>query len=211
MSCWALIPLKTPGCGKTRLRSKLSSADRKELAEVLLTKVLNALVASRLVDKIAIVTTSAIHCPTGVVHIVDPETNLNDAITHGSQQLATAGAEEMLVIHADLPLIQSNDIDTFIAAGRRQKIALASDHHGTGTNAIYLNPLDEFRFNFGRNSFKQHCLLAKRLGLTPALNQARGLQFDLDTLDDLEYLQNEVLTPKYLSSHQVSPWSTTHG
>lgn len=207
-NCWALIPLKTPGLGKTRLSDRLSSDDRKQLVETMLIGVIDALTSSRLVDNIAIVSMSALHCPPGVLHISDPGTGLNDALTHASQQLQLAGARELLVIHADLPLIDSRDIDTFISAGRPQQIALASDHHGTGTNAIYLQQAENFSFNFGHDSLARHLSQAAERGLTPAFNQTRGLQFDLDTEQDLHCLNNITLS----HSHPQSPalWSLSH-
>lgn len=188
MTRWALIPLKTPGLGKTRLSTMLSSSDRKQLVEAMLAGVLDALTNSHQVDKIAIVSINAQHCPPGVLHITDPGTGLNNALTHSSQELQALGARELLVIHADLPFVQSRDIDEFITAGRRQQIALASDHHGTGTNAIYLRQPENFTFNFGPDSLALHLNEAKERGLIPALNQARGLQFDLDTVQDLNSL-----------------------
>lgn len=206
--CWALIPLKTPGLGKTRLSARLSSDDRKHLVETMLSGVIDALIASRLVDHIAIVSMNADHCPPGVLHINDPGSDLNGALTHANQQLQMIGARELLVLHADLPLIDSNDIDTFINAGRQQHIALASDHHGTGTNAIYLRQPNNFTFSFGHDSLARHLSQAEERGLKPAFSQAWGLQFDLDTEQDLHCL-NTINLPH---SRPQSPahWSLSH-
>ena len=207
-NCWALIPLKTPGLGKTRLSGRLNSDDRKQLVETMLAGVVNALNASRLVDNIAIVSLSADHCPPGVLHISDPGNGLNGALTYASQQLQRIGASELLVIHADLPLIDSRDIDSFISAGRQQDMALASDHHGMGTNAIYLRQPENFTFNFGHGSLARHLRQAEERGLKPALSQARGLQFDLDTEQDLHCLQT--INLPYSRPQSSAHWSLSH-
>lgn len=208
MSCWALIPLKTPGLGKTRLSARLSGPDRKQLVETMLAGVLDALTASRYVDHIAIVGMNPQWCPLGVKHIADPGYGLNAALTYGRQQLQTAGARELLVMHADLPLVESSEIDEFILSGRRQQIALASDHHGHGTNALYLRQPEHFTFSFGRQSLARHLAQAEALNLKPARSQARGLLFDLDTVQDLNCLQS--LTLPIGRPHSSAHWSLSH-
>lgn len=208
MSCWALIPLKTPGRGKTRLSARLSESDRKQLVETMLAGVLDALAASRHVDNIAIVGMSPQYCPPGVIHITDPGHGLNAALTYGRQQLQAAGVSELLVLHADLPLVASSDIDEFILCGRRQHIALASDHHGHGTNAIYLRQPENFAFSFGRHSLARHLAQAEARNLMPALSQARGLMFDLDTVQDLNCLQTVTLPIGH--SQPSAHWSLSH-
>lgn len=208
MSCWALIPLKTPGLGKTRLSAQLSGFGRKKLVETMLADVLDALTASRYVDHVAIVGMSSQHCPPGVMHIADPGRGLNAALTHAHQQLQAAGASELLVMHADLPLVESSEIDEFVLCGRRQQIALASDHHGLGTNAIYLRQPQNFAFSFGRHSLARHMAQAEALNLKPALNKARGLRFDLDTVQDLNCLQN--VTLPFGRPQPSAHWSLSH-
>ncbi|MGO1499910.1 MAG: 2-phospho-L-lactate guanylyltransferase [Marinobacter sp.] len=208
MSCWALIPLKTPGLGKTRLSARLSESGRKKLVETMLGEVLDALAASHHVDYVAIVGMSPQHCPPGVMHIADPGRGLNAALTHARNQLRAAGASELLVMHADLPFVESSEIDDFILCGRRQQIALASDHHGLGTNAIYLRQPENFAFNFGCHSLARHITQAEALNLKPALSKARGLLFDLDTVQDLNSLQN--VTLPFGRPQPSAHWSLSH-
>ena len=188
MTCVALIPLKTLGLGKTRLSPDLCSGHRKQLVEAMLGTVINALTASTLVDRIAIVGMDPLQCPTDVLHLVDPGQGLNSALTFGRQQLQQLGSDELLIIHADLPLASAAEIDDFIRAGRLHGMALASDRHGTGTNALFMVPNPNFRFCFGEHSLTRHLEQAAACGLRPALNQARGLMIDIDTPQDLNLL-----------------------
>ncbi|WP_178114723.1 2-phospho-L-lactate guanylyltransferase [Pseudomonas saliphila] len=208
MSCWALIPLKAPSQGKTRLSQTLDSRSRTQLIENMLMRVLAALAGSYLVDRIAIVGMLPDRCRADIRHLPDPGTGLNGALSAASQQLQATGAQELLVLHADLPLLLSEEVDQFILAGRRQGMALASDHHALGTNAIFLSQPDDFAFSFGPHSLTRHLTLAAARNLQPAMNQAPGLMFDVDTAQDLQTLI-EAAPPFYIPE-SISHWSPAH-
>lgn len=208
MSCWALVPLKKPGLGKTRLSPGLDSLGRRQLVEAMLARVLAALTDSRLVDQVAIVGTDPELCPPRVLHLPDAGNGLNGALTVASQQARLAGAHEILVLHADLPLVLGEEIDQFILSGRRQRMALASDRHGQGTNAIFLSQPDGFAFSFGPYSLARHQALAAARNLQPALSQAPGLMFDIDTAQDLAELAERLL-PLDMTK-PIPCWSLSH-
>lgn len=208
MSCWALVPLKTPGVGKTRLSPGLDSHGRRQLVENMLARVLHALAHSRLVDQVAIVGMDPALCPPGTVHLPDAGNGLNAALAVASQQAQQAGAREVLVLHADLPLVLSEEIDDFILAGRRQRMALASDRHGQGTNALFLGQPAGFAFSFGPHSLARHLALAAAGDLQPALSRAPGLMFDIDTAEDLQALAAQA-RPQDLPQ-SIPRWSLSH-
>lgn len=103
MTCWALVPLKMPGQGKTRLRSVLSPSLRKSLVISMFEHVVAALSDSDSIDCIAIVGSTPPQCSADVFLLDDPGRGLNAALSTASVELRTRGAEELLVIHADLP------------------------------------------------------------------------------------------------------------
>jgi 2-phospho-L-lactate/phosphoenolpyruvate guanylyltransferase len=208
VNCWALVPVKTPGLGKTRLSPRLGSLERRQLVETMLARVLGALADSHLVDQIAIVGIAPELCPPGVLHLPDAGTGLNGALTVASQQAQRSGACEILVLHADLPLVLGEEIDDFIRSGRRQCMALASDHHGQGTNAIFLSQPADFAFSFGPHSLARHQALAAARGLQPVLSQAPGLMLDIDTAQDLELLAEKA--PLLDMSTSIPCWNLPH-
>lgn len=193
MTCWALVPLKMPGEGKTRLSSVLSPSLRKSLVISMLEHVINALTESDSIDRIAIVGATSTSFPADILHLKDPGEGLNPALASASNELRMRGAEELLVIHADLPFVTSREIDEFVRSGRSQGVGLASDRHGKGTNAVYLRAFDEFSFNFGVDSLRRHQAVAEARSLKPALCVCRGLLFDIDTEEDLTLLGNQPL------------------
>lgn len=205
MSCWALVPLKIPEQGKTRLSSVLAPAIRRSLVIAMLERVVTALTESDLVDRIAIVGATSTLCPSGVLQLADPGKGLNAALSSASKELQSRGATELLVIHADLPCVSDAEINDIVRSGRRQGLALASDRHGRGTNALYLRTLSDFPFSFGPDSLPRHLAAAKTLGLQPALSNCPGLLLDIDTEEDLRLLGNRLLSfENYTSNSQRS-------
>ena len=111
MSCWALIALKTFACGKSRLAQVLSLAQRESFSRTMLEHVVRSLAAAHEIDGIAIVTQERAALPAAALALHDPGGGLNAALASGARQLGAAGANELLVLHADLPLLAADEID----------------------------------------------------------------------------------------------------
>lgn len=195
MSCWALVPLKARRFGKSRLAGVLDQAARTRLVQSMLERVLAALADAREVDRIAIVCSEPERVPPAILRLPDSGQGLNDALAAGASRLWARGADELLVIHADLPLVRADDIDHFVRCGRSQCMALAADRHGTGTNALFVAGVTDFSFHFGAHSLSRHLAAAHARGIVPALPELDSLAFDIDTPADLACLLPSTLTP----------------
>ena len=204
MSCWAVVPLKARRLGKTRLAGMLDEAARAGLVQTMLETVLSALSGAHEIDRVAVVSSEPERVPAGVLALPDPGQGLNPALTAAADRLLDHGASSLLVIHADLPLVRAADIDRFVRAGRRQGMALASDRHGTGTNALFIADGLDFPFRFGTNSLSRHLAEARLRRITPALPALNGLALDIDTPADLA-----CLLPAAGSPFTPSRWSPT--
>lgn len=189
MSCWALIALKSPAAAKGRLAETLDTATRRRLVEQMFADVLAALRAARQVAGIAVVTAETL-ADANLMRIDDPGRGLNAALAHGAAELAARGVNELLILHADLPLASGAEIDQIIAAGRAQGLAIAPDKAGQGSNALYLplSAASNFRLHFGPDSFRLHQIEAAAHAQTLARVDAPGLSFDVDEPRDLEQL-----------------------
>ena len=62
------------------------------------------------------------------------------------------------------------------------------DRHGTGTNALLLDPPDAIVPSFGPGSFERHRLAAESAGATMLVEPVPSLVLDVDTGDDLSRL-----------------------
>ena len=210
MSCWALIALKSFACGKSRLAQVLSPAEREALSRKMFEHVVRALEAAHEIDGIAIVTQETAALPAAALGLSDPGGGLNAALASGAQRLAALGASELLVLHADLPLLAADEIDDFIVSSRRSGLGLASDRIGHGSNAIFVAPPLAFDFCFGRYSFARHQQQARERGLQPFIARSPGFAFDIDEPADLEALlaAHGERFATTLDAWKPTPWTT---
>ena len=188
MSVWALVPVKARAAGKQRLAVVLDEAGRVRLVRAMLAHVLEVLRGCRVINGIAVLTPDPQALPAGVVWLADAAADMNGAVQAGLTALAARGAHHAAVISADLPLLASNEVETLLSAGLEHGVALASDRHGTGTNALTLSLPARFRPQFGAGSLARHLEQARELSLPVQRLQLPGLGFDIDEPEDLELL-----------------------
>jgi 2-phospho-L-lactate guanylyltransferase len=188
MTCWALVPVKARTTGKSRLGARLMPAERAALVRQMLDVVIDALRTATSIDAIALVSAERDTVPADIPVLADRGSGLNATLTDARDVLRRDGADEIVVLHADLPLVNGVDVDTLVRAGRRTGCALAPDGVGRGTNALYLPASADFRFHFGPSSRIRHLDEAARLGLAPSLVASPGLSFDVDEPADLDWL-----------------------
>jgi 2-phospho-L-lactate guanylyltransferase len=114
---------------------------------------------------------------------------LNNLLEQGRDWAVEAGADALLTIFADLPLLAPEDISQMAAeAGELNTVVLAPDRHHCGTNAMLSHPPAAARFAFGPSSLDAHLALAEAAGAAVRIFSTPGLSLDIDTLDDLGYL-----------------------
>jgi len=186
--CSAVVAVKArPDC-KSRLAGRLALDSRVLLVRLMLHGVLDALRGARSIGRIIIVSPERDTVPADIRVLADPADGLNPALDSARQVLIQAGATELILLPADLPLVTADDIDLLVTRGRRAGFALATDAAGTGTNALYVASPAPFRFQFGTGSRFHHVDEAVRLGLGAEVLRSPGLQFDLDGPVDLACL-----------------------
>src|ERR1700737_4434901 len=134
MSTWALVPIKRPDLCKTRLATVLQPREREALVRSLLLHVLATLRATPGIDHVAVVSSERDGVPDDVSLVFDEGADLNSSLEKGIERAIGAGASTLLIIPADLPLLQVEDIARMLTAARDEGIALAPDRHELGTN-----------------------------------------------------------------------------
>ncbi len=174
----ALVPLKPPATRKGRLAERLSPAERERLSLALFERTVAVLDA---VPAIGATHLLSAERPDGWARpwSRDEGRGLNPEL-----EAARAGlsATPLLVIHADLPLLEAADVAALLACAEEHGCAIAPDRHGEGTNAVAVLAHLPFRFAFGVGSFARHAAQAG-----PAARVDRpGLALDCDTPDDLD-------------------------
>ncbi len=191
MKIWAIVPVKPFNRAKSRLAKVLAAGEREALAEKMLRHVLHVLsgvkqiagvlVISRDTKILSIAREYAAHT---VQESGTPE--LNAALLRASQVVGAQGADGVLMLPADLPLIQAEDVENLLHIGRyNMTVVLCPDRNEEGTNALLVNPPGLIPFSFGPGSFRRHLELAQAAGATIRIHHSERIGLDLDTPLDL--------------------------
>ena len=219
MRTLAVLPVKTFGAAKQRLSPALPVPERRSLAEAMVSDVLAALARVRALDAIAVVTADeaarAAALAAGCEVLDDTARDgQSPAALIGVRHALAEGFSRVLLVPGDTPLLDPGEVDALLerGAGRSPGVTIVPDRHGTGTNALLLDPPDAIAPSFGPGSFERHRQAAESAGADLLVDQAPSLVLDVDTGDDLGRLV-EVLagrqggapaTRAALAPHRVS-------
>jgi len=174
----ALVPLKPPGTRKGRLAERLSPGERERLSRYLFERTVAVLGAVPAIGAVHLLSADRPEGWAADWHR-DAGRGLNLELERAR---AALGAVPLLVIHADLPLLEPEDVAALLEQAEEQGAAIAPDRHGEGTNAVALARAPDFRFAFGPGSYALHRAQA---GESARVDRP-GLALDCDTPDDLD-------------------------
>lgn len=181
---WIVIPVKAPAACKTRLSSVLDATGRRDLVAEMLGRTVAAASAVVGVEAVQLLGPSR-HGLTDAIGLLDDAGGgLNAALAGARDAALAAGVERLVLLSADLPLVEREDVAALVAV---DAVGGAPDLAGLGTNALSL-PLPaaaDFRFSYGEGSFAAHREEAAGLGLAFDAVVRRGLGFDVDQPGDL--------------------------
>lgn len=204
MSLCAIIPVKPLKRGKSRLSSILSVEERTNLNKRMLTNMLNCLRDVPQVDNFIVISydpsTLAIARDLGAKTVLESRiTNLNRALRKATAVAKAFNATQVLILPADLPLINTEDIIRFIKQrGEPPEIIISSDFRQNGTNALLVNPIGTIEYDFGEWSFKKHIEQAEREKMRIDICKIESLMYDLDIPEDIELLKSKGMLFNYL-------------
>ncbi len=191
MSIWAIVPVKPLRLAKSRLASVLTPEQRQRFAETMLRHVLQVLndvpqitgtlVISR--DNRALALARDYGAKT-VQESGAPE--LNAALMRATQIIGSWGSEAVLILPADLPLIETSDVTGIIKAGDRfPSVVLSTDRNTDGTNALFIRPPGLIEYTYGEGSFRRHAMQARDVGAHVKVYESQRLLQDIDLPEDI--------------------------
>lgn len=191
----ALVPMRAPGAGKTRLRPRLSPVERAELAAAMLADVVAALRAAP-VDHVAVVAAGAeaavAAAALGVDVVTQPDhvRGLDAAVAYAVAQ--DRRPADRLVVMADLPALRPQDVEAVLEADVDVVVAPTADG---GTGALLRRHGVRLTTAYGRGSARRHLAAARAAGYRAARVTSPGFEVDVDVHDDLARLDDAAVGP----------------
>jgi len=188
-----LIPIKNTASAKQRLASVLDQTARTQLAQAMLHDVLSALHEWKDRPEVAVVSSDPYAVKLAAEYrfqvIPDPDNpGETGAIEMATRLCVERGEQSTLVIPADIPLIQSWELEEIIKHAPEVGTVLVPAGDGRGTNAAFRRPADLFPLRFGNDSFKPHHAAAQATGKPCIVLNLPGVAVDVDHPADLQQL-----------------------
>jgi 2-phospho-L-lactate guanylyltransferase len=197
------VPLRDIDSGKSRLGQALDAEERGALVLGLLARTLEVVTGWTHAQRVYLVTGDAAtadlarSAQPALTVLAEPRNGgLNAALRMARDAAVDLGATAVLMLPADLPLLDGAALDRLLdgadgalAAGNGHPLVVVApaDARG-GTNALLVAPPTLIDPQFGESSLAAHLLAASKADATVQLVHDPALSFDLDTPDDLERL-----------------------
>jgi 2-phospho-L-lactate/phosphoenolpyruvate guanylyltransferase len=188
-----LVPIKNTSTAKQRLASVLDQPSRTRLAQAMLTDVVSALYGWKNRPAVGVVTSDSYAVKLAREYefevIPDPDNpGETGAIEMATRVCVERGEGSTLVIPADIPLIQSWELEEVLKHAPPEGTVLVPAGDGRGTNAAFRRPANLFSLRFGNDSFKPHHAAAKATGKPCVVLNLPGIAVDVDNPADLQQL-----------------------
>lgn len=192
---YTVVPVKDLRGTKSRLAPVLDPAARAGLTLYMMGRVVSRVLEAG-VDAVGVVSPDPIvldeALKRGATPLVQESRGLNPALEEGRAWATEKGASALLVLPADLPLIEAEDVRAVLAeSAGGAPVVISPDGARTGTNALFLRPPDALPFLFGPDSFEAHLKAAGDRDADARVCENQHLSFDLDTAEDLAKYREE--------------------
>lgn len=207
----ALIPLRAPGVGKTRLATVLSPEARSALAVAMLRDVVTALREGGITEvMVAAGGPGAMRAAAGLGldSIADPPgvPGLDAALAAACRRVGAG--RDILVVSADLPRVEGRDVTAVLEVDAEVVVAPTA---AGGTGALLRRPGTVIETAYGPDSARRHLELAALAGVRGRALDRDGLFHDVDTFADLAALHEvelgaatAALLPRLLGGNRLA-------
>ena len=188
----AIVPIGSLDNAKSRLGGTLDAEERRDLLDTMIYRTIRATLATAGIAETLVISPDreAIEQAAflGARTMLQRSQGLNAGLREARDDAIAGGADAIVILAIDLPLITPDAIAQVIAplsvVGERPLVVLAPDRHGRGTNGLVLAPPDAIEPAFGGDSRAAHEACAREAGAR-YVELEGPLGLDLDTPDDL--------------------------
>jgi 2-phospho-L-lactate/phosphoenolpyruvate guanylyltransferase len=197
VSTWVVVLIKDFGSAKQRLQPVLGPKSRRALARRNARLAVRAAAAGNHVLVVAGDEGVADLAEAwGAEVLLEPrQGGQNVAAARGIARAVEGGAEAVLLLSSDLPLVTIDAVREVLESASRIEapVAVAVPAVGRGgTNALYLRPPGAISLHFGSDSLAKFRQEAESRGVNFVVHHSDGMALDLDEPGDLAWLRRAV-------------------
>ena len=194
---WVVVLIKDFDSAKERLRPAMGTKSRRRLAR---RTAHLAVAAAGAGDRVLVVTGSEevgeMAASWGATVLLEQrEEGQNAAAERGIAHARAGGADAVLLLSSDLPLVTKDAIRTLLQVASKYQppvvVAVPAIGRG-GTNALYVWPPDAVAMHFGDDSLAKFREDAEARGVRFVVHHSDAIALDLDEPSDLERLSHAV-------------------
>jgi 2-phospho-L-lactate guanylyltransferase len=197
MSTWVVVLIKDFASAKQRLQPALGPKARRALARRNARLAVRAAAAG---DRVLVVAGSDevadLAKRWGAEVVAEPrQEGQNVAAARGIARAVEGGADAVLLLSSDLPLVTIDSVRDVLESAARfdAPVAVAVEAIGRGgTNALYLRPPGAITLNFGSDSLAKFRREAVTRGVRFVVHHSDAMALDLDEPGDLARLRRAV-------------------
>lgn len=191
---FALVPIKDPEHGKSRLASVLDSSSRHALNLLLAEHTLDVCIELFGAARTIVVSgapeieeLAKLHNVTLILESTT-ERSLNSALSVAGRFAIESGAEGIVVVPTDLALLSGQSLRSSLAhLPPAPGCLLVPDRRQSGTNILALSPARADLFSYGETSLRRHTESIRVAGYDVQLHYSEALALDLDVPEDLKF------------------------
>ena len=194
---WVVVLIKDFDSAKERLRPAMGAQSRRALAR---RNAKLAVDAAKAGGHVLVVAggeeVGEMAASWGAAVLLEPrEEGQNKAAERGIKRAIEGGAEAVLLLSSDLPLVTSDAVHKLLTVASRLKapVAVGVPAIGRGgTNALYLRPPEVIGMHFGEDSLARFRADAEARGVGFVVHQSEAIALDIDEPEDLARLSRAV-------------------
>lgn len=197
MNTWVVVLVKDFDSAKQRLGPTLDPPQRRALARRNASRAIRAAGAAE--HRLVVAGSeeaAALAEELGAEVLVEPrQEGQNVAARRGLARATENGADAVLLLSSDLPLVTKRSVRDLLREANRlaPPVAVAVPATGRGgTNALYLHPPRAIRLHFGADSLAAFRREAQGLGVRFEIHISPAMALDLDEPADLARLRRAV-------------------
>ena len=191
MAVFVIIPVKGLDNAKSRLSSLLTDDERKQFCLKMLEDVLRTVKSTKYPHETVVVSKdpmmSKIAKNFDAGYLKERKRGLNKTVSEAIDWCVERGAASVLVLPADIPLVEPTDLNIMFILGEKASIVVSPSKDGKGTNALLLTPPNVSPTFYGPHSFQRHIKEASKLKISFRRYRSPRIALDIDTVEDLTY------------------------